>query len=60
MGAAEIVIIALACAIVLGVVIGAIVRKIKGKPSLSSDCCGCPYADKCKDSGHGCHDRDGK
>ncbi len=57
MGPVEIVVIIAAIAIVLGVVIAAIVRKAKGKPSLSSDCCGCPYADKCQ-SCHGCSAQD--
>ncbi|MDE6060788.1 MAG: hypothetical protein K2G31_04895 [Clostridia bacterium] len=54
MGAVEIVTIIAAVLIVLAVAVTAIVRKVKGKPSISSECCGCPYAKGCK-SGHSCH-----
>lgn len=51
MGPLEIAVIIIAVGIVVAVVIAAIVRKLKGKPSLSSDCCGCPYS---KDCDHNC------
>ncbi|MBD5091773.1 MAG: hypothetical protein HDT36_00075 [Clostridiales bacterium] len=54
MGAVEIVTIIAAVVIVLAVAVTAIVRKVKGKPSISSECCGCPYAKGCK-SGGCCH-----
>ena len=54
MGAVEIVTIIAAVVIVLAVLVTAIVRKVKGKPSISSECCGCPYAKGCKGE-HSCH-----
>ena len=47
-----IVTIVVAVAIVVGVVIASVVRKVKGKPSLGSDCAGCSHAGKC--NGHCC------
>ena len=41
-----------AVAIVGGVIIASIVRKVKGKPSLGSDCAGCSHAGQC--NGHCC------
>ena len=42
-----IVTIVVAVGIVAGVIIASIVRKAKGKPSLGSDCAGCPHAGQC-------------
>ncbi|MDY4412348.1 MAG: FeoB-associated Cys-rich membrane protein [Eubacteriales bacterium] len=44
-----------AVAIVGGVIIASIVRKVKGKPSLGSDCAGCSHAGQC--NGHCCSDK---
>ena len=43
----EIIVIIAAVAIVAGVIIASIVRKLKGKPSLGSDCAGCSHAGQC-------------
>ena len=43
----EIIVIIAAVAIVVGVIIASIVRKLKGKPSLGSDCAGCSHAGQC-------------
>ncbi|UKI21220.1 MAG: FeoB-associated Cys-rich membrane protein [Christensenella sp.] len=43
----EIIVILAAVAIVAGVIIASIVRKLKGKPSLGSDCAGCSHAGQC-------------
>ena len=43
----EIIVIIAAVAIVAGVIIASIVRKMKGKPSLGSDCAGCSHAGQC-------------
>ena len=45
--------IVVAVAIVVGVAIASIVRKVKGKPSLGSDCAGCSHAGQC--NGHCCN-----
>lgn len=45
--------IVVAVAIVVGVVVASIVRKVKGKPSLGSDCAGCSHAGQC--NGHCCN-----
>lgn len=50
-----IVTIIVAVAIVAGVIIASIVRKVKGKPSLGSDCAGCSHAGQC--NGHCCSDQ---
>ena len=47
-----IVTIVVAVAIVVGVVVASVVRKVKGKPSLGSDCAGCSHAGQC--NGHCC------
>lgn len=52
MDALEIVVIVVAVLIVAAVAGAAIWRKVKGKPSLGSDCCGCPYAKDCKHAGN--------
>lgn len=49
MGAIEISIIVIASAIVVAVVIGAIVRKAKGKSSCCSDCSYCSHAKACQE-----------
>ena len=43
----EIIVIIAAVAIVAGVIIASIVRKLKGKPSFGSDCAGCSHAGQC-------------
>lgn len=43
----EIIVIIAAVVIVAGVIIASIVRKLKGKPSLGSDCAGCSHAGQC-------------
>lgn len=43
----EIIVIIAAVAIVASVIIASIVRKLKGKPSLGSDCAGCSHAGQC-------------
>lgn len=43
----EIITIVACVAIVLGVIIASIVRKVKGKPSLGCDCAGCAHAKEC-------------
>lgn len=43
----EIIVIIAAVAIVAGVIIASIVRKLKGKPFLGSDCAGCSHAGQC-------------
>lgn len=43
----EIIVIIAAVAIVAGVIIASIIRKLKGKPSLGSDCAGCSHAGQC-------------
>lgn len=43
----EIIVIIAAVAIVAGVIIASIVRILKGKPSLGSDCAGCSHAGQC-------------
>ena len=43
----EIIVIIAAVAIVAGVILASIVRKLKGKPSLGSDCAGCSHAGQC-------------
>lgn len=43
----EIIVFIAAVAIVAGVIIASIVRKLKGKPSLGSDCAGCSHAGQC-------------
>ncbi len=43
----EIVVIIAAVAIVAGVIIASVVRKLKGKPSLASDCSCCSRQGKC-------------
>lgn len=43
----EIIVIIAAVAIVAGVIIASIVRKLKGKPSLGSDCAGCSHVGQC-------------
>ena len=48
-----IVTIVVAVAIVVGVAVASIVRKLKGKPSLGSDCAGCSHAGQC--NGHCCN-----
>ncbi|MDE5601106.1 MAG: hypothetical protein K2J16_01255 [Clostridia bacterium] len=48
MGAFEIITIIAAVLIVVAVAVTMVVRKLKGKPSLGSECCGCPYAKGCK------------
>lgn len=52
MGAFEIITIIAAVLIVVAVVVTAVVRKLKGKPSLGSECCGCPYSKGCKGTCH--------
>ncbi len=47
MGPIEITVIVLVAAFVLAMIIAMIVRKLKGKPSLSSDCGCCPYSGEC-------------
>lgn len=49
----EIVTIVVAVAIVVGVAVASIVRKLKGKPSLGSDCAGCSHQGQC--NGHCCN-----
>lgn len=46
----EIVVIIAAVAIVAGVIIASVVRKLKGKPSLASDCSCCSRQGKCNGS----------
>lgn len=46
----EIVVIIAAVAIVAGVIIASVVRKLKGKPSLASDCSCCSRHGKCNGS----------
>lgn len=55
----EILIIIATVSIVVSVIATCLVRKLKGKPSLTSDCCGCPYAKDCKHAGN-CLEHDGK
>lgn len=52
----EIIVIIAAVAIVAGVIIASIVRKLKGKPSLGSDCAGCSHAGQC--NGKCCSNQD--
>ena len=47
MGAIEITVIVLVSAFVLAMIVAMAVRKIKGKPSLGSDCGCCPYNGNC-------------
>ncbi len=53
MGTVEIIVIVLVSAFVLAMVVAMVVRKLKGKPSLGSDCGCCPYSGKCNCSCHG-------
>lgn len=56
MGPIEIVTIIAAVAIVVGVAIASIVRKVKGKPSMGCDCAGCAHQAKC--NGNCCSQQD--
>ncbi len=47
MGPIEITVIVLVAAFVVAMAIAMIVRKLKGKPSLGSDCGCCPYSSNC-------------
>lgn len=47
-GAGEIILIAACAAVVIGVIVAAIVRKKKGKPSCGCDCANCSF--KCQNS----------
>ena len=47
MGAAEITVIVVVSAFVATMIIVMTVRKLKGKPSLNSDCCDCPHCKEC-------------
>ena len=49
----EIVTILVAVAIVVAVAVASIVRKLKGKPALGSDCAGCSHQGQC--NGHCCN-----
>lgn len=48
MGAGEITVIVVVSAVVAAIIVAAVVRKLKGKPPLNSDCCDCPYHGDCK------------
>lgn len=43
----EIITIVACVAIVVGVIVASIVRKLKGKPSMGCDCAGCAHAKEC-------------
>lgn len=57
MGPIEITVIVLVAAFVLAMIIAMTVRKLKGKPSLGSDCGCCPYGGNCNGA---CKGKDGK
>lgn len=46
----EIITIVACVAIVVGVIVASIVRKLKGKPSIGCDCAGCSHAKGCDGS----------
>lgn len=52
----EIIVIIAAVAVVAGVIIASVVRKVKGKPSLASDCGCCSHAKECNGKCSACNE----